>query len=84
LFQSSAKGEIIDAENGIVMQPKPITELDRLTFVCDEIRKLVAAPKNYLKIVPNGEIAMNEAFKGLSVQDASKMENWQFMAPPTD
>ena len=57
MFPSSAKGECIDPQQGIYMQPKPITELDRLVYVINQIEKLVAAPKNYLKIVPNGEIA---------------------------
>ena len=33
LFQSDEPPTVIDAEMGVVMQAKPITELDRLSFV---------------------------------------------------
>ena len=35
LFPSMAKPKVIDADMGIVMQPKPVTELDRLAYVVD-------------------------------------------------
>ena len=33
LYQSSGEAKLIDAELGVYMQPKPITELDRLSYV---------------------------------------------------
>jgi hypothetical protein len=33
LFQNSAPPTVIDADLGVVMQAKPITELDRLAYV---------------------------------------------------
>ena len=32
LFEASGQPELIDAELGVYMQPKPITELDRLSY----------------------------------------------------
>lgn len=35
LFPSNEKPQVIDQELGIVMQPKPVTELDRLAYVVE-------------------------------------------------
>ena len=37
LFQSSDKPQVIDQDLGIVMQPKPVTELDRLAYVVSQL-----------------------------------------------
>jgi hypothetical protein len=56
LFASSGKAECIDAELGVYMQPKPITELDRLVFVIGRISERAVAPRGWAKIVPNGSV----------------------------
>lgn len=38
LFPGSGKPEVVDAAAGIVIQPKNITELDRLAYIINEIR----------------------------------------------
>lgn len=35
LFKSSESPKVIDQDLGIVLQPKPVTELDRLAYVVD-------------------------------------------------
>ena len=37
LFKGSGDPEVINAELGIVLQPKPLTELDRLSYVMNQI-----------------------------------------------
>jgi len=37
LFQASGEPQCIDANMGLYLQPKPITELDRLTYVVHQI-----------------------------------------------
>ena len=84
LFQPSGQPKCIDGELGLYMQPKPITELDRLSYVVHQIINIVALPKMFLKYIPSGELIINEAFKGLSRDDSLKLENWHFSRKPTD
>lgn len=37
LFPGSGDPQVINAELGIVLQPKPLTELDRLSYVINQI-----------------------------------------------
>jgi hypothetical protein len=76
LFEASGEPELIDADLGVYIHPKPITELERLSYVVAQIRKLHCLPKNRLKLTPTGERVMNESFRGLSKEDAFKLENW--------
>jgi len=69
LFASSGKAECIDAELGVYMQPKPVTELDRLSFVVNKIQSRFVTPKGYAKHVPTGGMTPNEAFSGLNKAD---------------
>lgn len=72
---------------GLVIKPKPVTELDRLAFVVSELAKNFAAPKGSHKVVPGsngGKLERNEGFSGLSPADAFDTSNWLFTRPPTD
>ena len=82
LFQNSAPPTVIDAEMGLVMQAKPVTELDRLAFVYSEIAKNFAHPKGQIKYTPALKFERNEAFCGLSKDDSFKFENWMFSRKP--
>jgi len=64
------------------MQPKPITELDRLVFVIGKISDRAVFPRGWAKIVPNGNVMQNEAFRGLNRDDCFSLKNWQFMRVP--
>lgn len=66
LFPGSGAPKVIDAELGVVLQPKALTELDRLSYVFSEMSKIFVHPKNYMKFVPAGKCIENEAFRGLS------------------
>lgn len=66
------------------MQPKPITELDRLAYVVDQLQKNFAVPKGSMKHTPLGKIIENEGFRGLSKADMCKLDNWQFTRDPCD
>ena len=65
LFQNTANAQVIDEDLGIVMHAKPVTELDRLSYVVSELKKNFAVPKGSMKYVPQGKIIKNEGFKGL-------------------
>lgn len=68
---------MIDAVQGIILPPKHLTELDRLTSVVHEIdRSCSAVPKGALKYTPLHQVLFNEAFKGLSPADAFEMQGW--------
>jgi hypothetical protein len=85
LFPGSGKPEVVDAAANIVIQPKNITELDRLAYIISEIRQhCFCVPKNRIKYVPSGKLQLNEGFSGLSKEDAFNLDNWQFVHKPTD
>lgn len=84
LYEASGEAKCIDATLGLYMQPKPITELDRLSYVVHQIINNVALPKMFLKYIPSGELIINEAFRGLNKDDAFKLDNWHFSRKPTD
>jgi len=54
LFEATGEPTLIDASMGVVIQAKPLTELDRLSFVAGQIKKLHCVPKNKLKMTPTG------------------------------
>ena len=68
---------------GLVMKAKPITELDRLAYVWSQIKDHQVYPKGFLKFTPAQKSQANEAFAGLTIEDAKKIENWQLMRKPT-
>jgi len=76
LFQNTGNAKVIDEDLGIVMQPKPVTELDRLAYVVCELRRNFAVPKGSMKCVPQGKTIYNEGFSGLSKNAMLKLENW--------
>ena len=75
---------MIDADLGVVLQPKPLTELDRLSHVYHQMSSIFVHPKGYMKFVPAGKCIQNEAFRGLSKSDCMNLENWQFSRDPKD
>jgi len=76
---------VIDREMGLYLQPKPITELDRLTFVVRQIQDLTAVPKSFLKYIPgNNQPQPNEAFRGLAKKEMMSLDNWHFTRSPKD
>ena len=82
LVQSMEAPKVIDAAAGIVLPPKHLTELDRLCVVVHQIdRRCMCVPKGVMKYTPSHTVTMNEAFKGLSCQDAMKLGNWQHVRP---
>lgn len=72
-------GELTDDEDEPDEKPpQNYTELDRLAFVVRAIETDCAAlPVGAVKLTPNHEVRTNETFKGLSLQDAKKLENYQ-------
>lgn len=76
LFEATGEPELIDGELGVYIYPKPITELERVSYVVSQIQTLCCRPKNRMKLTPTGEMVMNESFRGLSKEDAFKLENW--------
>ena len=85
LFPGSGEPQVINAELGIVLQPKPITELDRLSFMVHQLEQsCFVSPRGKMKYVPSGKVVPNEAFRGLSLEEASDLNNWQFLTPPKD
>ena len=69
---------IVDEDAGIVLPPKHITELDRLSYIVKMIeRECAVVPKGSFKFTPLYEVKKNEGFKGLSAEDGFKSENWK-------
>jgi hypothetical protein len=66
LYQNTAPPTVIDADLGVFMQAKPVTELDRLSFVYNQICLNQVRPKGWLKYTPAQKFEHNEAFSGLS------------------
>ena len=66
LVESKAPPTVIDAEAGIILPPKHITELDRLSHAVAQIEQQCSAvPMGALKFTPLQQIQQNEAFSGL-------------------
>lgn len=84
LFQSSDKPQVIDQDLGIVMQPKPVTELDRLAYVVSQLQQSFAVPRGSMKHTPLGNVISNEGFKGLSKDQMQSLDHWQFTRDPKD
>ena len=77
LIESSAPPKVIDAAAGIVLPPKHLTELDRLAVTVRDIEEACATvPKGSFKYTPLHQITTNEAFKGLSRDQAFTLEGW--------
>ena len=84
LMAGEGQAKVIDAEMGITIKPKPVTELDRLSYVVSELASNFAAPKGSHKVIPSGKLERNEGFAGLSPEAACDTGNWLFTRPPTD
>jgi hypothetical protein len=67
---------------GITLPPKPISELDRLAYVVGQIKNIYAVPKGIVKYTPSEKIERNEAFSGLTKEQAFDLTNWQFARKP--
>ena len=69
---------VIDADEGIVIPAKQVTELNRLSHVVNAIENHCAVvPKGSYKFTPLKEAVTNEAFRGLSQDAAFSLSNWQ-------
>ena len=78
LVQSNEAPKVIDAAAGIVLPPKHLTELDRLAVVVHQIdRRCFTVPKGCFKYTPQHQVVANEAFRGLSAENALDLNNWQ-------
>ena len=57
LFPGRGTPQVVDAVANIVIQPKNITELDRLAYIINEIKcHCFCVPKNKIKYVPSGKM----------------------------
>jgi hypothetical protein len=80
LVQSNEKPKVIDAAAGIVLPPKHLTELDRLAVVVSQINNSCSTvPKGAAKYTPTHQVCHNEAFNGLSPDEAADLSNWKHM-----
>ena len=83
IFESTEAPKVIDAVHGIVLQPKHLTELDRLSFVVHEIDNSCAAiPSGALKYTPLHQVIFNEAFKGVAASEAFDLCGWRHFRRP--
>ena len=51
---------------GISVPPKPVSELDRLSYVVSQIKNIYTMPKGHVKFTPSETVEINEAFSGLT------------------
>jgi len=78
LIESNEPAVVIDSAAGIVLPPKHLTELDRLSVVVREIdNSCSTVPKGALKYTPLDTVVFNEAFRGLHNEDAHDLNMWQ-------
>jgi hypothetical protein len=61
---------------GLKIEPKPITELDRLSYMFHQVAQNFAVPKGFCKYTPNEKFVKNEAFRGLNKQQVFSTANW--------
>lgn len=67
---------------GIVLPPKSMTELDRVSHIVHEVdNQCSVIPKGSYKFTPLKEVKKNEAFRGLSKDEDSadcafNIDNW--------
>jgi len=72
-----------DDEAEIKVPPKNFTELDRLAYIIRAIDiDCAALPVGALKLSPTHELRYNDTFKGLSIAEASDLNNYQHFRPP--
>jgi hypothetical protein len=65
-------------DDDLVIPAKKVTELNRLSFVVSHIEHNCAVvPKGSFKFTPLKETIKNEAFRGLSKDQAFSLSNWQ-------
>lgn len=77
IIESKEEPKVIDAAAGIVLPPKHLTELDRLSVTVQDIETSCSAvPKGAVKYTPLHQITTNEAFKGLKRDLAFSLEGW--------
>lgn len=73
---------ITDEDIEIKKPPKPFTELDRLAYVVRSIdQECASLPVGALKLTPTHQLRYNETFKGLSMTEAVKLQNYQHFKP---
>ena len=77
LIEGVGPATVIDEDMGLILPPKSVTELDRLSYVVHTIeRSCQACPKGAFKLTPLHSVQRNEAFKGLSAEEAFEVKNW--------
>ena len=77
LIESKEPAKVIDAAAGIVLPPKHVTELDRLAATVAQIdQACFSVPKGALKYTPLHQVVANEAFKGLTRDEAFTLKGW--------
>lgn len=60
-----------------------LSELDRLSHVVHSVdHDCFIVPRGAVKKIPLGELRCNEAFKGLTAQDAFDITNYVHLRPP--
>mmetsp|Transcript_16183 Transcript_16183/g.18576 ORF Transcript_16183/g.18576 Transcript_16183/m.18576 type:complete len:304 (+) Transcript_16183:34-945(+) len=73
---------VTDEDLDIKKPPKAFTELDRLAYVVRSIdQDCTALPVGALKLTPTHQLRYNETFKGLSLTEAVKLQNYQHFKP---
>ena len=77
LIESQEPPKVIDAAAGIILPPKHLTELDRLAATVLQIdRDCYSVPRGALKFTPLNQVMVNEAFRGLSKEEAFSLDGW--------
>lgn len=90
LMESKDTPKVLDANAGIILPPKHVTELDRLSATVRTIsRECCSVPRGALKYTPLHQVTCNEAFKGLKKDNkdgndhcAFSLEGWQHARQP--
>jgi hypothetical protein len=67
-----------------VVKAKNFTELDRLSLVVHQIdQECNVVPVGAYKMIPTHELILNPAFQGLKIAQATSLDNYAHLHPPT-
>jgi radial spoke head protein 9 len=75
-------GAPIVIADDLVLPPKPVTELDRVAFTVHAIeRQCQLVPRGSYKFTPLQQVQPNEAFRGLSQDEANQLASYHHFRP---
>lgn len=80
ILENAIAGSTVNEELGIILPPKHLTELDRVSYLVNSIeRDCQVVPKGSYKYTPLHKIIKNEAFKGIPSYYVFSLDYWSHL-----